>query len=125
LVKEKQMANPNIVNVTSIYGKTTLLSVTTVSSNVVVNELNSDKIFKINSLYVSNLSSVNVANVSVSFTRGANTNHLARFIDVPNKSTFTAIDKTTSIYLEEGDAIQASANSNNALQIICSYEEIS
>ncbi len=93
-------------------------------ANVVANLGNSNKLFKVNSLYVSNLNASNIANVSIAFNRGSTAAYLARFIDVPNKSTFTAIDKNTVIFLEEGDTIQLVANTTGDLQAVCSYEEI-
>ena len=48
------MAQPNIVNVSTIYGNTAVANVTNVYSNLVVNSASSGKAYKINSLYVSN-----------------------------------------------------------------------
>jgi hypothetical protein len=118
------MANTNILTSTSIFGKTATLNVTTTMANVVANLGNSNKLFKVNSLYVSNLNASNIANVSIAFNRGSTASYLARFIDVPNKSTFTAIDKNTVVFLEEGDTIQLVANTTGDLQAVCSYEEI-
>ena len=46
------MANPNIVNVTSILGKNAFLALTTSFQTIVTNANNSDKILKINSLII-------------------------------------------------------------------------
>lgn len=118
------MANTNILTSTSVFGKTATLNVTTTMANVVANLGNSNKLFKVNSLYISNLNAANVANVSVAFNRGSTATYLARFIEIPNRSTFTAIDKNTIIFLEEGDTIQVVGNTTGDLQAVCSYEEI-
>ena len=58
------MANPNIVNVTSILGKNAFLALTTSFQTIVTNANNSDKILKINSLIVNNIDGTNAASVS-------------------------------------------------------------
>jgi len=50
------MAAPNIVNVTAITGKTSVTDLTSTSATTVVsNAASSNKVFKINSLIVSNV----------------------------------------------------------------------
>jgi hypothetical protein len=50
------MANPNIVNVTDIRGKTAVVDLSTTNATLVVeNTAASGKVFKINSLIVSNV----------------------------------------------------------------------
>ena len=65
------MANPNIVNVTSIYGKTDTFALTTASANLVTATANT--VFKINSILVTNIDGTNAADVTVSFYDGTNT----------------------------------------------------
>ena len=127
------MAAPNIVSVTDIRGKSNVANVTTVSSSVIVNPVNSNKVFKVNTLIVSNVDGSNSGNVSVElFKFGAqnvatgvgNTIYfIADVITVPAKSTLDILSK--SLYLEEGDQIKASADANNRLHFISSFEEIS
>jgi hypothetical protein len=60
------MANPNIVNVTDIRGKTVVASLTTTSSTLVVeNVAASGKVFKINSLIVSNVDGSSAADITI------------------------------------------------------------
>lgn len=120
------MATPNIVNVTTIVGKTAVANVTTVSSNIVVNTADSSKVLKINSLLISNYDpTVNSTNISASIFRNSASNHVANGIPVPAAATMVLISKDMSLYLEEGDALRVSASANNDLWAICSYEEIS
>ena len=49
------MAAPNIVNVTTITGKTAGLAVTTSATDIVDNPASSGKVFKVNSLIISNV----------------------------------------------------------------------
>ena len=119
------MANPNIVNVTDIRGKTVGLAVTTSASTLVTNAAASNKIFKINSLIISNIDATNAADITVQVLKnGATTFRLASTITVPADATLVVISKDISIYLEENDTIQCIASANTRLEAVCSYEEI-
>ena len=127
------MAAPNIVAVTTIRGKSNVANITTVSSSVVVNPVNSGQVFKLNTIIVSNVDGTNSGNVTVElFKFGAqNTStgtgnavySLANVVTVPAKSSLDIMSK--SLYLEEGDHRKAKADSNNRLHLITSFEEIS
>lgn len=117
------MAAPNIVNVTNINGSTSIASLTTSSADIVSNSAASGKVYKINTLLVSNVSASNT-DVTVEFKKPLSTVRLAYQITVPTKSTLVVISKDTSIYLEEGDSIGVLASANSALEATCSYEVI-
>lgn len=121
------MANPNIVNVANIYGRTVGAALTTTSTDIVTNSAASNKIFKINAVYVSNVDGTNNATVDVTFYDASATTsyYLADMIVVPAASTLKVVTKDASIYLEEGDKIAALASASGDLQIVVSYEEIS
>lgn len=117
------MAAPNIVNVTTIIGKTAVLQVTTSATAIVTNPAASNKVFKINALYVANVDGANAADISVALLRSAVSYELAHTISVPADSTLDVISK--AIYLEEGDELRLTASANGDLEAVCSYEEIS
>lgn len=121
------MANPNIVNVTSIYGKTIGAALTTSSADILTNSAASNKIFKINTILISNVDGVNNATADVIFYDASTTTsyYLVDLVVVPAASTLKVVTKDTSIYLEEGDKITALASAAGDLQIVISYEEIS
>lgn len=119
------MAQPNIVNVGTIRGNTALMNVITVASNVVVNPASSNKVYKINTLLISNIDGTNAADITAEFWRAGIFYDIASTITVPADSTLVLISKDTSIYLEEGDYIRLQASANNDLNAILSYEEIS
>lgn len=118
------MANPNIVNVTTIYGETEAINATTANANVVQNGASSGAVYKINSLYASNLNGSTTMDFNVDLIRLANTFAVARNVPIPSKSTVVVISKDSSMYLREGDALQVSASSNSNVQVVCSYEVI-
>jgi hypothetical protein len=117
------MAAPNIVNVGTIVGKTAVLAVTTSATAIVTNSAASNKVFKINALYISNIDGVNAADVNVDLFRSSTAYRIAQTISVPADATLDIISK--SIYLEEGDALRITASANSDLEAVCSYEEIS
>lgn len=124
------MAAPNIVNVTSIIGKTAVVDLTSTSATAVVsNAASSNKVFKVNSLYVSNVDGTNNAEITINLYSqddiGGTATEICKTVVVPADSTLVVIDKDSSIYLEEDRSIGAIAGVANDLKVICSYEEIS
>ena len=124
------MASPNIINVTTILGKSAVVSLTTTAATAVVsNAAASGKVFKINSLIVSNVDGTNAADITVSYYSqddiGGTATEIVSTISVPADATLVVIDKGTSIYLEEDRSIGATAGTANDLKVLVSYEEIS
>jgi len=119
------MAAPNIVNVSTITGKTNVSILSTSATDVVSNPASSGKVFKINTVFISNVDGTNAADVTVSVFRSSVEYKIVSTVSVPADATLTVITKDTSIYLEEGDALRMSASANNDLESVCSYEEIS
>jgi hypothetical protein len=123
------MAAPNIVNVTTIIGKTSVVDLTTTNATLVVeNPAASGKVFKINSLYVSNADGANSCDITVSLYSedniGGTATQFVSTVVVPADATLIVISKDTAIYLEEDRSIGATASVANDLKVICSYEEI-
>jgi len=117
------MAAPNIVNVSTITGKTAVLAVTTSATAIVTNSAASNKVFKVNALYVANIDGTNAATVNVDIFRSSVAYRIAQVVSVPAGSTLDIISK--SIYLEEGDSLRLTASANSRLEAVCSYEDIS
>jgi len=119
------MAAPNIVAVTSIYGKTMGASLgTTVTTDILT--CPSNKVLKVNTIIVANVDGTNAADATVYFfDNSAGTRYpLASTIGVPADTSIVVIDKNSSIYLEESDQIEAGASATGDLVITISYEEI-
>lgn len=117
------MAAPNIVSVATITGKTAVQAVGTSATAIVSNSSGSNKVFKVNSLYVSNVDGTNNATVNVDIYRSSTAYHVAKTITVPADATLDVISK--AIYLEEGDSLRLTANASGDIEAVCSYEEIS
>ena len=122
------MAAPNIVNVSTIYGRTTGKALTSSSQDILVNAASSNKVLKINSIIVANVDGTNNDEVTVKWYNADNTTafSLASTVLIPADSTLVVLGKDAPIYLEEGDKIQANGvASSGDLEIIVSYEELS
>ena len=124
------MAAPNIVNVSAIYGKVVTADLISTSAiSVLSNAASSGKVFKIDSLVVANIDTVNAVNVTVNHysaaALGGTATPIASTISIPANSSLIVIDKTTMIYLEENMSIGATAGTSSKLKVVCSYEDIS
>jgi hypothetical protein len=124
------MAAPNIVNVSAIYGKVVTADLTSTSAiSVLSNAASSGKVFKVDSLVVANIDTVNAVNVTVNHysaaALGGTATPIASTISIPANSSLIVIDKTTMIYLEENMSIGATAGTSSKLKVVCSYEDIS
>ena len=119
------MAAPNLVNVTSILGKSMGASLGT-GSNTDILTCGSDKVLKINSIIVANVDGSDSATVTVHFydNSASARYNLAHTINVPADSTLIVLGKDSPIYLEESDHIEAEASAASDLEMIISYEEL-
>lgn len=117
------MAAPNIVNVATIIGKTAVQAVGTSATAIVTNSGGSNKVFKVNALYVSNIDGSAAADITVDLFRSSTAFPIASTISVPADATLDIMSK--AIYLEEGDSLRCTASASGDLVAVCSYEEIS
>lgn len=117
------MAAPNMLNPTTITGKTAVQAVGTSATAIVTNSAASGKVLKVNALYVSNVDGTNNAEINVDIFRSSTAYHIGKTIVVPADATLDVLSK--SIYLEEGDSLRLTANAASDLEAVCSYEEIS
>ncbi len=132
------MPNPNIVNVTQIYGQTTYLTPANTANFVLVtNTTNSGNVFKLDQIVAANQTNT-AANCTVMiFTSGnvvagnavvvssSNAFPIASNISVPAFASLIVMDKTTATYLLEDKAIVVSSGTNSAIAFSVSYEQIS
>jgi hypothetical protein len=118
------MAAPNIVNVTTITGKTAVQAVTTTPTDIITNSGSSNTVIKINNLIIANVNGSSAATITASIFRSSVEYKVAHVISVPAASTVVVLDKTSSIYLEEGDSLRITASANSFLHAVSSYEII-
>jgi hypothetical protein len=130
------MANPNIVNVTTITGNTTYLTPGGTSAVVLLpNAASSGKVFKVNQIVAANTSGSAVAATVSVYTNGAVAQGSApsggsafpvvSAVTVPANASLICVDKSTAIYLQEGTSITVTTSSGSAITFSISYEDIS
>jgi len=131
------MANPNIVNVTSILGETTYLTPAVDTAVVLLpNAASSGKVYKINQIVASNVDGASAVDTTVSIysngavaqgsaPSGGTAYPIVSTINVPADATLIVVDKTTAIYLMEGTSISVTSGTASKITYSVSYEIIS
>ena len=119
------MAAPNIVNVATITGKSVTGALGTSTASLLQNSASSNKVFKINTILISNVDGTNSATADISIYDGSNDRYISKGITVPAGATVVLIDKNSSLYLEENKHIRGNASAAGDLEYIISYEELS
>lgn len=118
------MAAPNLLGTTTVTGKTALATLSTVTSNVITNGSSSNTVDKLNTIVLSNYSgSAVTANVMIN--RSATVYYVGGTVSIPANSTLVLLGKDTSLYLEEGDVLQANVSANTSVSMSASYELMS
>lgn len=123
------MANPNIVNVSSIYGNSTYLIPGTTGATAWTSLTPaSGTVNRIDNIVASNVTA-SAANVTVSVnsaTGGGGTAYrIAYQISVPAYASLIVVDKTTAIYLGESQSVVVTVGTASAIELTASYEAIS
>jgi hypothetical protein len=124
------MANPNIVNVTSIEGGNIGFNLSNTLTTTLLT-VDSDKILKINRITVANVDGASAADVDIFVdglgngatgitATGSATVYLAKTVSVPADATLVLVD--TPIYLMEGDILKGGASASGDLDLFISYE---
>lgn len=124
------MANPNIVNVTSILGKTAYLTPSDTAANVLLaNAAASGTVLKINQIVAANVDGTNAVDTTVAINTaaaGGGTSYpIVSTVSVPADATLIVADKTTAIYLEEDKSIVVTSGTASKIAYTISYEIIS
>lgn len=131
------MANPNIVNVSSITGNTTYLTPSGTSAVVLLpNAASSGQVFKINQIVAANVNGTNAVDTTVSIysngavaqgsaPSGGTAYPIASTISVPADASLVVVDKTTAIYLMEGTSITVTSGTGSGITYSISYEILS
>jgi hypothetical protein len=122
------MANPNIVNVTSIYGNTSYLVPTTTTATAwtaltpaagTVNKI--DNIVAAN---VTGTAATITVSVNSAVSGGGTAYRLAYQITVPANASLIITDKTTAFYVGEAQSVVVTSGTTNAIEMVASYEAI-
>ena len=123
------MAAPNIVNVSSILGKTDQYALTSTNQTTILNNAaSSDNVLKVSMIQVANVDGTNACDITIdvhSAASGGGTAYsLVATVSFPADASLIVLDKSTAIYLEENTSITATAGTASDLEVIVSYEQI-
>lgn len=124
------MAAPNIVNITSMIGRTNTTSLTTTSAtNILNNAASSSKVLRVTLVRAVNVDGSNAADITVSLysaaSLGGTQTELIQAKEVAINTNLDVITKDTPLYLEEDTSLGATASAANDIKMIVTYEEIS
>ena len=126
------MAQPNIVNVASIYGQSVGATLTT--SFVAFITVTAEYVVKVNLIQVANIDGTAAATCDVKLVKVDqdpigitdyaidDTIYLAKTVNVPADDVLVVSDKP--FYMMAGDALSAEASANGDLDILISFEAI-
>jgi len=122
------MANPNIVGVTIINGNNGSVAVTSTAQTLINNAASSNKIFKVNQIYVSNVDGTDSDNVTVTLRSAVATTPttatIAKNITIPAQATLEVL--SAPFYLKEDQDIQVVGGAASGdLEAVATWEEIS
>ena len=124
------MAAPNIVNVSTIEGKTSYLIPANTTFNVwtaLTPTPTGNVVHRVDFITASNVTSA-AATVTLSVnsgTSGTGTAYRIAFqISVPAYSTLVLVDKTTALYIDQTQSIVVTVGTASALEFVASYEAI-
>lgn len=123
------MANPNIVNVASIYGNTAYLVPTGTSATAWTGLTPAaGTVNKVGSIVATNVTGT-AATITVSINSavsgGGTAYRLAYQTTVPANSSLIVVDKSTSIYVGEAQSIVVTSGTASAIEMVATYEAIS
>ena len=125
------MANPNLINVSSVLGANAGFNLTSTATATLIT-VDADKLVKINRITVANVDGTNSAtfdlfvdgmgtgSTGVTTTGADATVYLAKTIAVPADTTLVIVD--TPIYLMEGDILKGGASAASDLDLFVSFE---
>ena len=114
------MANPNIVNVTSILGVTYVQAVGT-SPTAIVSGV-ADKVIKLDALYVGNIDTAASYKITVDLYRSGVAYNILYQVSIPAGAGLDVLSK--SIYIQEADTLRLTADTVSKLQAVASGEVI-
>ena len=117
------MANPNIVNVTAIYGTTWVQAVGVSATAIVTNSAASGTVVKVAALYVGNIDTSASYKITVDLFRSSTAYNILYQISIPAGAGLDVLSKP--IYLQEGDTFRLTADTASKLQAVASGEVIS
>jgi hypothetical protein len=115
------MADPNIASATTIYGGYVAASTTTTLTSLLSVTADSNKVYKIDTIYASCSSNSNLGGVDICISDGVNDRYIAKNVQVPPESTQIILNRSRYFYLQEGESIKVSGYNTDVIVV---YDDI-
>jgi len=116
------MAQPNIVNVSSILGTSEVKVLTTTLTTTLVTAA-SDKVLKMNLIRCTNITD-NDATVDFDVEVAGTHKKIANEVTVPANSVVDIVDKNSAFYLQETDLLRGGASAGSTIDVMVSHERL-
>lgn len=121
------MAAPNMLLPSTVTGKTVALAVPASATNLLVNASASNKVLAVKSIIVSNVTG-SAATITLQWfnaATGGTAFSLYRQVSIAGNTSMILTSAENPIYLEENTRLSVTAGTVSALEVVCSYEDIS
>lgn len=116
------MANPNLLEITSILASSIQVTAPTTASTLITCPTGS--LYKVVSIYCAN-KTTSTQSVTITQSNGSTSYNIARQIDIPPDSTLQLVDKNTPLYVTEGENVQCLASAASSIDVNLYYEAMS
>lgn len=118
------MTAPNLVSPTRRIAKVKGMAVLDTVGTLLSNPVNSGQVYKVITLYGSNIHATNGGNLTVDHYRGSTATELTKAKTIANATHAVIIQEEAPLYLEEGDSLRVTADAAATLTVLVSYEVI-
>lgn len=121
------MTAPNLLLPSTINGKAVALAVPATATNLLVNASGSNKLLRVMSVVVANVTG-SAATITLQWfnaATGGTAFSVAKSLPVAANDRVTLVNADAPIYLEENTRLSVTAGTASALELLCSYEDVS
>lgn len=116
------MANPNLLEITSILASSVQVTASTTASTMITCPTGS--LYKVVSIYCAN-KTTGTQSVTIIHNNGSTDYYIADEIDIPPDSTLQLVDKNTPLYVTESEIIKCLASAASSIDVNLYYEAMS
>lgn len=117
------MANPNLLNITSIKGeKKTGTLTTSYTGFQIANASGSNELVKVISIYLTNRSASTVSIDAYLVHNNSSAYQFADALDLPPETTLQLVSKDAPLYVMENDYVGLACSATTSVDAVCAYE---
>lgn len=116
------MANPNLLEITSILASSIQVTASTTASTLIT--CATDNLYKVVSIYCANKTTT-TQSVTIIHNNSTTDYYIANQIDIPPDSTLQLVDKNTPLYVTENEIVKCLASAASSIDVNLYYEAMS